>query len=40
MYPASVACQIAPVWKNTFEEGQLDHKDNNFNLLKQDEEEM
>jgi len=40
MYPASVACQIAPVWKNTFEEGQLDHSDNDFNLLKKDEEEM
>lgn len=40
MYPASVACQIAPVWKNTFEEGQLDHQDNNFNLLKDKEGDM
>lgn len=40
MYPASVACQIAPVWKNTFENEQLDHSDNNFNLLKEEEEDM
>ena len=39
MYPASVACQIAPVWQNTFEAGQLDHQDNNFNLLKDEEED-
>ena len=40
MYPASVACQIAPVWKSTFEKSQLDHSDNNFNLLKEDEGEQ
>lgn len=40
VYPASVACQIAPVWANTFEQSQLDHQDNDFNLLKQDEEDM
>jgi len=40
MYPASVACQIAPVWKNTFEKSQFDHSDNNFNLLKEDEGEQ
>lgn len=38
MYPASVACQIAPVWESTFEEEQLEHRDNNFNLLKDEEE--
>lgn len=37
VYPATVACQIAPVWENTFEESQLNHKDNNFNLLKEEE---
>lgn len=37
VYPASVACQIAPVWDNSFEESQLNHKDNNFNLLKEEE---
>lgn len=37
IYPASVACQIAPVWANSFEESQLNHKDNNFNLLKEEE---
>ena len=37
VYPASVACQIAPVWENAFEESQLNHKDNNFNLLKEEE---
>lgn len=40
MFPASVACQIAPVWENTFEESQLDHNDNNFNLLKEEEGEQ
>ena len=40
MYPASVACQLAPVWKNTFEDSQLNPADNNFNLLKRDEEDM
>ena len=39
IFPASVACQIAPVWKNDFEHGQMDHSDNNFNLLKEDEED-
>ena len=39
IYPAAVACQIAPVWKSDFEQGQLEHRDNNFNLLKDDEEE-
>lgn len=39
IYPASVACQIGPVYENTFEQSQLDHSDNNFNLLADDEDE-
>lgn len=40
IFPASIACQIAPVWENTFEESQFNHEDNNFNLLKDKEEDM
>lgn len=39
IFPATVACQIAPVWTNTFEESQFNHEDNNFNLLKDEEED-
>lgn len=39
IYPASVACQIGPWYENTFEESQLDHSDNNFTLLADDEDE-
>lgn len=34
VYPASVACQIAPVWESAFEPSQLEHEDNDFNLLR------
>ena len=39
IYPASIACEIGPVWKNTFEKSQHDHHDNNFNLLADDDED-
>lgn len=34
VYPASVACQIAPMWESSFEPSQLEHEDNDFNLLR------
>jgi hypothetical protein len=33
VYPASIACEIAPVYENNFDRNQLNHVDNNFNLL-------
>ena len=33
VYPASIACMIAPEYESTFERSQLSHKDSNFNLL-------
>ena len=38
IYPASIACKIAPQYTNKFNESQLTHKRNNFNLLKSAEE--
>lgn len=37
VYPATIACQIAPVWESKFERSQLTHKDNDFNLLDDEE---
>ena len=37
IYPSSVACRIAPVWKSTFERSQLNHEKDNFNLIKEEE---
>ena len=39
VYPASITCEIGPVWENTFEQSQLDHSKDNFNLLNDDEED-
>lgn len=39
IYPSSIACKIAPVWKSSFEASQLNHEGNNFSLLKEDKEE-
>lgn len=33
VYPASIACQIAPVWENTFDKTQLDFTSDDFTLL-------
>lgn len=33
VYPASVMCEIAPVYENIFDRGQLQHTDNDMNLL-------
>lgn len=39
VYPASIACQIGPVWETKFEDSQLTHKNDDFNLLTTDEDE-
>lgn len=40
IYPASIACTLGPVLKTDFERSQVqDFKQNNFNLLKEEEEE-
>lgn len=39
VYPASICCEIGPVFKNTFEKSQINHKDNNFSLLAEEDEE-
>lgn len=33
IYPASITCEIAPVYENNFDRGQIQHEDNTFNLL-------
>ena len=33
VYPASITCEIAPVYKSKFDRGQFQHTDNDFNLL-------
>ena len=38
LYPSSIACQIAPLYTSNFDRGQIQHKDNDFNLLKDDSE--
>ena len=37
VYPASIACEIGPVFENSFEKSQLNQSDNNFNLLAEEE---
>lgn len=39
IYPCSVACEIGPVWLNTFEESQHEHQDNDFSLLMDEEDD-
>lgn len=39
IYPASIACQIVPEYENTFQVNELDHNQNNFNLLNDEEED-
>jgi hypothetical protein len=39
VYPASIVCEIAPVWKNTFESAQFDHKLDNFSVLAEEVDE-
>ena len=33
IYPATILCEIAPVYENQFDRGQLQHTDNDMNLL-------
>lgn len=33
LYPSSIACQIAPLYISNFDRGQIQHEDNDFNLL-------
>jgi len=33
VYPASIACEIAPVYESEFEKSQRDYSNSNFNLL-------
>lgn len=37
LYPASIACELAPEYQSNFDRSQLDHHDNNFNLLSEEE---
>ena len=39
VYPASVACEIGPMFENTFEKSQFQHTNDNGNLLADDEED-
>lgn len=39
VYPASVACKIAPVWESTYNESELNFKNTNFSLLRDDKED-
>lgn len=33
VYPSSITCEIAPVYESTFDRQQLQHEDNNMNIL-------
>lgn len=37
VYPASIACAIAPIWESDFDQSQLGHVDNDFSLLDDEE---
>lgn len=37
IYPASIACEIGPVWENAFDNSLLLYNSTNFNLLADDE---
>lgn len=39
VYPASVSCKIGPVWESTHNETELNFKNSNFSLLRDDKEE-
>lgn len=39
IYPASITCELAPVYENNFDRGQIQHEDNTFNLLSEDKKE-
>ena len=37
IFPVSITCEIAPVYESTFDRQQMQHKDNNMNLLLDDD---
>ena len=37
LYPSTVVCKLAPEYKSSMEKQDLNHKDNNFNILMQNE---
>jgi len=39
VYPASIACELAPEFEDVFEKGQAEHEDNDFNLLNNEEDD-
>lgn len=39
VYPASIACKIGPVWESTHNETELNFKNSNFSLIREDKEE-
>lgn len=39
VYPSEVVCHIAPLFTSTFSEAQMQHKDNNFTLLRHSDED-
>lgn len=40
VYPASITCELGPVFENSFEPSQLNHFNDNFNLLPEEEEKL
>lgn len=40
VYPASVSCEIAPIYETTFENSSYDHSKDDFNLLADEEKEI
>ena len=39
IYPSEIVCHIAPLYVSTFDKTALNHKDNNFSLLNDEEED-
>ena len=39
VYPASVCCEIGPIWEDSFEKSQFEHKKDNFSVLSEEEED-
>lgn len=37
VYPPYITCELAPVYENSFDRGQLQHTDNNMNILMEDD---
>lgn len=37
VYPVSITCEIAPVYESTFDRGQMNHTDNDMNILRDDD---